>query len=63
MLIVPLGAWIVLRMIPAPLLAEYRTQAARLAKKPVSRTAAAVILALWLAVFAAAVWLVSSAVR
>lgn len=49
LVIVPLGVWAVLRMVPAPLLAEYRENAAALAERPVSRGAAIAIVALWLA--------------
>ena len=35
--IVPLCVFAVFRLIPAPLLIEYRTEAAKLAEKPVSR--------------------------
>ena len=48
-IIVPLGVWLVLRMVPPPLLAEFRTEAARLAERPVSRRAAIVIGAIWVA--------------
>lgn len=53
LLLVPLGVWAVLKMAPADVVAEARAQAAALADKPVSRTAAAVIALLWLAVMAA----------
>ena len=58
LLIVPLGVWAVLRLLPAPLLADYRAAAAVLAQRPVSRTAAVAIAAIWLAALATAVWLV-----
>ena len=40
LLIVPLGVWAVLKLVPASLLAEYREEAARLAERPISRRAA-----------------------
>ncbi len=58
MVIVPLGVWAVLKLLPAPLLAEYRAAAAALAEKPVSRTAALAIGAIWLAALAVTAWLV-----
>ena len=58
LLIVPFGVWLVLRMIPAPLLADYRAEAARIAGKPVSRTAAVAIAAIWLAAIAFTAWIV-----
>lgn len=54
LIVVPLGVALVLRMIPPPLLTEYRAAAARLAEQPVSRGTAVVIVAVWLA---AAAWL------
>ena len=49
LVIVPLGVWAVLRIIPAPLIAEYRAQARQIADRPVSRSAALAIGAVWLA--------------
>ena len=49
LVIVPAGIWLTLRMIPAPLMAEFRAEAARLAERPVSKAAAALIVLLWLA--------------
>jgi len=57
LMIVPLGVIIVLRMIPEPLLCEYRSAAAALTKRPVSRGAAAAIAAVWVASSAAVLWL------
>lgn len=59
LILVPLGVAIVLRMIPADLLADYRRAAEARAQRPVSRLAAAVIILIWLslAAFAGAlVW-------
>lgn len=53
LLLVPLGVWAVLKLAPADVVAEARAQAAALADKPVSRTAAVVIALLWLIVMAA----------
>lgn len=55
-IIVPLGVWAVLKLIPTPLIAEYRVQAADLAERPVSRSAAATIVAIWLAALAFVAW-------
>ncbi|MGX7951392.1 YkvA family protein [Tsuneonella sp. HG249] len=55
-IIVPLGVWLVLRMVPAPLLAEFRAEATQLADRPVSRTAAAAIVLVWTAAIAATGW-------
>lgn len=47
LVIVPLGAWAVLRMLPAPLLEELRARAAEIDRRPVSRSGAAIIVAIW----------------
>ena len=48
-LIVPAGIWLVLRIIPEPLMAELRTRAAELAEKPQSKAGLLFVLAIWLA--------------
>ena len=50
LIIVPVGIWLALRMIPAPLMAEFRLAAALISKRPISRLAALVILLIWIAV-------------
>ena len=58
LLIVPLGLWLVLRMIPAALLAEFRERASAQAR-PRSLIAAVFIVLLWLgaaAVVGAVIW-------
>ena len=55
LLIVPLGIWLVVKMIPAPLMAEYRAQASQLSR-PRSIAGLIAILVIWLAVAAAAGW-------
>ena len=58
LLILPLGIMLAVRMIPAPLLAEFRDRAARQAARPTSRIAATLIIALWLAaILLVAAWL------
>src|SRR5262245_9021906 len=49
LVIVPLGILLVVALIPAPLMAEFRAQAATLAAKPRSTTAAVVIVLIWIA--------------
>ena len=55
--IVPLGILAVIRLIPPHVMAESRAAAAMAAAPPVSRTAAAVIVALWAASIALCAWL------
>jgi len=66
MLLVPLGIALALKMIPPDVLAECRAQAQEAMRqgKPVNRTAAAVIVAVWLLVAGLAVtWVIRLARR
>ncbi len=49
LVIVPLGILVAVRLVPPPLLAEHRLAAAAAQSRPVSRVAAAIFIALWLA--------------
>jgi len=57
LLIVPLGILVVVKLIPPELMAEYRAAAAVAVEQPVSRTAMAVIVCIWLLAIALAGWL------
>jgi uncharacterized membrane protein YkvA (DUF1232 family) len=59
LLIVPLGIWLALKMIPPTIMAECRTRSQEVmgAGKPVNRTAAAVIVIIWLALAGMAIFL------
>ena len=57
LILVPLGLWAVLRLIPPDVLAEYRVIADARSARPVSWLAAAVIVTIWIAVAAGALWL------
>ncbi len=63
LILVPLGIALAIRMIPAEVLAECREKARELSKKPVNRVAAVVVVAVWLALAALAVYLVAGVVR
>jgi uncharacterized membrane protein YkvA (DUF1232 family) len=52
LVLVPLGLLLMLRLIPAPVMAEHRAAAAELAQRPVSYAGAAAIIVIWLAVLA-----------
>ena len=52
MLIVPAGIWLVLRMIPAQLMAEYRERAGKLAERRNSMVGLLLVLATWFAAIA-----------
>ena len=47
LVLVPLGLLLVLRLIPADILAEHRVTAAAVVERPVSRTGAAVVIVVW----------------
>jgi uncharacterized membrane protein YkvA (DUF1232 family) len=65
LVLIPLGVLAVRRMIPAPVMAECRERAHIVMQqgKPVSRTAAVVIVAIWALAIAALVWLTVRLVR
>ena len=48
LIIVPLGIWLVLLLIPEGIMAECRARADLAAERPVSRTTMTIIIALWL---------------
>jgi hypothetical protein len=56
-LLVPVGVWLVMRLLPPHVLAEARAQAAATAERPVGRRAAIVIMALWVTAIVASLWL------
>jgi uncharacterized membrane protein YkvA (DUF1232 family) len=56
LVIVPAGILLVVWLIPAPLMAEFREQAAVIAQKPRSTSAAVIIIVIWVAVAALAGW-------
>ncbi len=55
-ILLPVALILVIRMIPDPLMAEFRAEAQRLAERPTSRAAAAVIIGLWIAAAAFLIW-------
>ena len=57
-ILVPVGIWLVVRLIPAHVMAEHRKLAAAAHDRPVSRTAAAVIVAIWIASAILCGWLI-----
>ncbi len=56
LVIVPLGLWLVLRLVPRAVLAEARARAAAAAARPRSMAGAAAIVALWLGAAALLLW-------
>jgi uncharacterized membrane protein YkvA (DUF1232 family) len=61
LVIIPLGIALAIRMIPPQVLAECREEAREAKDRPVSRVAAVVVVAVWIALAALAVWLVAQA--
>jgi uncharacterized membrane protein YkvA (DUF1232 family) len=61
LVLIPLGVALAVRMIPPQVLAECREEARGMKDRPVSRVAAAVVVAVWIALAALAVWLVARA--
>ena len=60
LILMPAGLWLALRLIPAHVLAEHRATAEAAADRPVSRIAAALVVASWVAAAAAVgLWIVS----
>jgi uncharacterized membrane protein YkvA (DUF1232 family) len=57
LIIVPLGIWLVVALIPEEVMREYRAVASAAAQRPVSKTAAAVIVALWISGAALLGWI------
>ena len=56
LVIVPLGIWLVVRLIPVELMSEHRAIAAQATSRPVSRAAAGIVVVIWLV---AACWLLA----
>ncbi len=55
-LIIPAGIWLVVRLIPPALMAEFSAEADRRAERPKSIKAGVVIVALWIATAGALMW-------
>jgi len=56
LVILPVAIAFVIKMIPGPLMVEFRAEAQRRAELPTSRTAAVVIIGLWIAAAAFLLW-------
>jgi len=55
-IIVPLGVWLVIKLIPPQIMAEHRELASAASERPISRNAAIVIVCIWVASAALAGW-------
>ena len=58
LLLVPAGLWLATKLVPADVIEECRARAAQLADRPVSRTAAAIIVTVWVAAAIVAGWFI-----
>lgn len=56
LLIVPAGIWLVIRLMPPELMAEFRAEATRIAARPRSLSGALFVMAIWLAAAALLTW-------
>lgn len=56
-ILVPAGIWLVIRLIPADVLAEHRALADAASSRPVNRTATAAIVAIWIVAACTVAWL------
>ena len=65
LILIPLGIWLALKMVPTPIMAECRARAvkATAAGRPTNRVAAVVIVAIWVALVLLAGWLLVGAVE
>ena len=57
LVIVPVGIWLVVRLIPPGLMGEFRDMATMQSERPASFLAAAIIAMVWIAAAAGVVWL------
>jgi uncharacterized membrane protein YkvA (DUF1232 family) len=57
LIIVPLGIWLVIALIPEDLMREYRAMASAAAQPPVSKAAAIIIVAVWISGAALLGWM------
>ena len=62
-IIVPLGIMLVVRMIPAHIMAEHRASAEAASGRPASWSAAVAIVAIWIAAIAVTAWVAWQLVR
>lgn len=56
LVIVPLGIWIVVRLVPQDLMQEFRAEAERMSARPASRAGALFIVALWIVAAGLLLW-------
>ena len=57
LIIVPLGIWLVVSLIPEEVMAEYRAKAIEAGRRPRSKIAAIVVVAIWILALAVLGWI------
>lgn len=57
LILVPIGIWLVVALIPSDVMAHCRALAAEAARRPVSKAGAIAVLSIWLISAAAMIWL------
>ena len=62
-ILVPLGVWVALRLIPADLMQDARAKAEAAERLPKNKWAGAVIVAIWIGALALAAWGLADALR
>ncbi len=63
LILVPIGLWVAISMIPDEVMVECRARAATPVARPVSRLAAVAIMLVWIAAMAAAAWMLYRSLR
>ena len=56
LVLVPIGIWLVVRLMPVDLMHEFRAEAARMEARPKSRAGVAIIILIWIASAALLSW-------
>lgn len=63
LILIPLGLWIVVHLVPKDVMEACRARAETITARPQSRTAAAIIIGIWIAAAALAGWMIFTALR
>ncbi|MBR0754801.1 DUF1232 domain-containing protein [Bradyrhizobium jicamae] len=59
LILVPLGIWLVVRLVPDDVMAESRAKASAAGRRPISRAGMVAIIALWIFGVAGLLWLIA----
>jgi uncharacterized membrane protein YkvA (DUF1232 family) len=61
-LLIPIGLWIAIRLMPNDVIEDCRSRAAQLTERPTSRTAAFVVITIWMGTATIIGWIVHDAI-